>query len=156
MALASSKTTHAAAHERHQIIVLFSAPPSTDDILGIAQEHLASLPEELLDKCTDLQVMLEEFPDTATEQEMDLSDRYDLLAMFRAGSEIAPGVMRKTSKVADTLILFRRPILDLWCENGEDLAQLIRQVIIGELGAALEFSEDDIEEMSARHYQGLL
>lgn len=155
MGYASLKTANSAA-ERQQIIMHFSAPPSPDDLLGIANGHLETLPEELLDKCNDLIVRIEEFPDTATEQEMDLDDPYDLLALYRAGSQISPGVMSKTSQAEDVLIIFRRPILDMWCESNEELGHLVRQVMIGELGECLEFSEEDIEEMISRHYQGML
>ena len=156
MGYAALKTSMHLQADRHQIIMNFSAPPSGDDLLGIATTHLETLPEELLEKCNDLQVRIEEFPDTATEQEMDLSDPYDLLALYRAGSQILPGVMRKTSSADDVLVIYRRPVLDMWCETGEDLNHLIRQVMIGELGEAFEFAEDQIEEMIARHYQGML
>jgi predicted Zn-dependent protease with MMP-like domain len=148
--------TSLAVSERHQIIMNFASAPSVDDVLGIALAHVETLPEELLEKCNELQVVVEEFPDTATEQELDLTDPYDLLALFRAGSQISPGVTKKTSKADDTIILYRRPILDMWCESGEDLNHLIRQVMIGELGECLEFAEDQIEEMVNRHYQGML
>lgn len=145
-----------AISERHQIIMNFTSAPSADDVAGIAFAHLETLPEELMEKCNELQVRVEEFPDTATEQELDLTDPYDLLALYRAGSQISPGVIKKSLDAEDTIILFRRPILDMWCETGEDLNHLIRQVMIGELGEALEFDEGQIEEMVSRHYQGML
>ncbi len=154
MAHAHLKTLSSHA-ERHSIIMAFTAPPSLDDLTTIAQSHLDTLPEELLEKCNSLTIQVDEFPDTATEQEMELSDPYDLLALFRPSSQIAPGVVKKISKGDDVLILYRRPILDMWCEGGEDLNHLVRQIIIGELGECLEFSESDIDEMIARHYQGL-
>jgi predicted Zn-dependent protease with MMP-like domain len=46
--------------------------------------------------------------------------------------------------------------LDMWCESGEDLAAVLRQVMIEEIGKGFDFSEDDIDEMNARHYQGAL
>jgi predicted Zn-dependent protease with MMP-like domain len=155
MGIASSKHAHLVA-ERHQIIMNFAAPPALDDLIGIALSHVETLPEEILEKCNDLQVRVEEFPDTATEQEMELTDPYDLLALFRPGSQISPGVTRKASDAEDTIILYRRPLLDMWCETGEDLNHLIRQVMIGEIAECLEFAEDQIEDMISRHYQGLL
>ena len=155
MTLVASRSSYAAA-ERQQIIMNFSASPSADDLEVIARSTLETLPDELVECCRDLEVRVEEFPDTATEQEMDLEDPYDLLALFHAGSEIAPGVQRKTSKEDDVLVLYRRPILDMWCESGEDLTLLVRQVIIGELGEQFNFTEEEIEDMASRHFQGLL
>ena len=88
--------------------------------------------------------------------ELDLDDPFDLLILYKSGKEISPGVVRKTANDDDVLILFRRPILDLWCESGEDLSLLVRTAMVEELGRHFEFSDDDIEEMSERHYQGML
>lgn len=142
--------------ERHQIIMQFTTPPSLDDVLTIANSHLETLPEELIEKCHELSVMVDDFPDTATEQDTGITDPYELLAVFKAGSQISPGVTRKSVTGEDVLVLYRRPILDMWSETGDDLNQLVRQIMIGELGECLEFSESEIEDMMARHYQGLL
>src|SRR5688572_20718197 len=134
----------------------FSVPPGTEEIEAIAKEVLQNLPEELLEMCESLAIQVEELPDEATEQEMDLDDPYELLALFRSGKQISPGVESKVANDDDVLVLYRRPILDLWCETSEDLANTVRDVMIEELGRNFEFSEDEIEEMSERHHQGML
>ena len=139
-----------------QIIMNFGAPPSLDDLAALAGSLLESLPEELLEFCESLAVRVEEFPDEAIEQELELEDSYDLLALFRSGREISPGVQKKTANDDDLLLLFRRPILDMWCENGDDLSTLLRQVMIEEIGKNFDFSEDEIDDMSERHFQGML
>ncbi|MEZ5813178.1 MAG: metallopeptidase family protein [Alphaproteobacteria bacterium] len=139
-----------------QIIMNFSVPPGSDDLEVMAASVMETLPEEILEFTESLAVVMEEFPDETTEQELDLDDSYELLALYKSGREIAPGVERKTANDDDVLILYRRPILDVWCENEEDLGALLRQVIIEELGKYFDFSDDEIEEMSRRHYQGML
>ncbi|MCB1721294.1 MAG: metallopeptidase family protein [Alphaproteobacteria bacterium] len=139
-----------------QIIMNFTVPPSIDDLNVMAASILESLPEELLEFCDSLAISLDEFPDETLEQELELEDTYELLALYRSGKEISPGVEKKTANDEDVLVLFRRPILDMWCEIGEDLGSLLRQVMIEELGKYFDFSEDEIEEMSERHYQGML
>jgi predicted Zn-dependent protease with MMP-like domain len=141
--------------DQQKIIMTFSTPPMPEDMEVIARAALDNLPEEIMERCEELEIVVEELPDEAVEQELDLDDPYDLLALYRSGKEITPGVERKVAQDDDVLILYRRPILDLWCETGEDLALTIRNVMIEELGTYFEFSEDDIEEMSARHYQGM-
>lgn len=141
--------------DQQKIIMTFSTPPMPEDMEVIARAALDNLPEEIMERCEDLEIVVEELPDEAVEQELDLDDPYDLLALYRSGKEITPGVERKVAQDDDVLILYRRPILDLWCETGEDLALTIRNVMVEELGTYFEFSEEDIEEMSARHYQGL-
>lgn len=139
----------------HSIIMNFSAPPSIDDLETIAQELLAALPEELGECCETLAIEVEDFPDEATLSEMDVEDSYELVALYRSGKEISPGVERKVANDDDVLVLFRRPILDLWCEMQDDLTNLIREVMIEELARNFDFSEDEIEEMTSRHHQGM-
>lgn len=142
--------------ERDQIIMSFSAPPSAEDIEVLAKGVLGTLPEELLEFCDGMAISVEDFPDEAIQQEFDLDDPYDLLALYRSGSEIAPGVTKKTANDDDQLLIFRRPLLDVWCETYEDLSILIRHVMIEELGQNFDFSEDEIEEMASRHFSGVL
>lgn len=143
------------AMEQHRIIMNFSAPPSAEDIDTIAQDILASLPEELLEHCETLVLQVEEFPDEATMAEMDIDDPYELLALYKSGKEISRGVQRKVANDDDVLILFRRPVLEVWCETGEDLAVLMREIMIEELAGNFDFSEEEIEEMASRHHQGM-
>lgn len=139
-----------------QIIMNFSVPPGNDDLDVMANSIFESMPEELLEFCDGLALVIEDFPDEATEQELELEDPYELMALYRSGKEISPGVEKKTANDDDVLFLFRRSILDMWCETGDDLGTLLRQVMIEELGKHFDFSDDEIEEMAERHYQGML
>lgn len=141
--------------DKQAIIMNFSAPPSIEDIEVITASMLEILPDELVDFAQDIVIQVEDFPDTAIEVELDLEDPYDLLALYRAASQISPGVERKNADGEDILMVFRRPVLDLWCETGEDLGDLIRSVMIEEIGQYHNFSESEIGEMITRHHQGL-
>lgn len=146
----------AKALSRHEIIMNFTMSPSLDDLAVMARQILESLPDELSASCEELGLQVEEFPDEAIEEEMDLETPYELLALFRSGKEIAPGVQKKVANEDDILLLFRRPILDLWCETGDDLTSLVREVVIEEIARGLEFSEDDIKEMVLRAHQNAI
>jgi predicted Zn-dependent protease with MMP-like domain len=146
----------AKALSRHEIIMNFTMSPSLDDLAVMARQILESLPDELSASCEELGLQVEEFPDEAVEEEMDLETPYELLALFRSGKEIAPGVQKKVANEDDVLLLFRRPILDLWCETGDDLTSLVREVVIEEIARGLEFSEDDIKEMILRAHQNAI
>ena len=139
-----------------QIIMNYTAPPGLDDLEALANSILDSLPEELMDFCEGIAIQVEDFPDEATEQELDLDDPYDLLALYKSGKEISPGIEKKTANDDDVLIVYRRPVLDMWCETCEDITPLMRQIMIEELGRHFDFSDDEIEDMSERHYQGML
>lgn len=136
--------------ERNQIIMTYSRPPGADELTVMAGEALLALPQELAEYSETLSIRIEEFADDAVQQEFDLDDPYELLALYRSGSQIAPGVTRKSANDDDVLIIYRRPLLDAWCETNDDLANLLRQVMIEELGQYFDFSDDEIEEMSLR------
>ena len=46
------------------------------------------------------------------------------------------------------MIIYRRPILDLWCERGEDLTSVVREAMIEEIANHFEFPDSDIDEMT--------
>jgi predicted Zn-dependent protease with MMP-like domain len=140
---------------QQHIIMNFTAPPSTEDLEVMSNTVLETLPEELLRFCDSMAITVEEIPDETTQQELELDDIFDLLALYKSGKEISPGVERKTANDDDAFILYRRPVLDMWCETGEDLTTIIRQAMIEELGRHFDFSDEDINEMTQRHYQGM-
>lgn len=141
--------------EAQKIIMNYTTPPSHDDLEVLGAECLLGLPDELSEFVEGVSVSVEELVDETTEHELELEDPYELVALYKSGGEISPGVVRKTANDDDVLVLYRRPILDMWCETGDDLAVLVRQIMIEELGRHFEFPEDDIDEMVARHFQGL-
>lgn len=139
---------------QHRIIMNFTMPPGLDDLETMAAEICAGLPEELDVHCENLSVRVEDFPDEALQMEQELEDPYELVALYRSGKEISPGVQKKVANDDDVLFIFRRPLLDLWCETQDDLSMLLREVIIEELATSFDFSEDEIAEMAARHNVG--
>jgi predicted Zn-dependent protease with MMP-like domain len=142
--------------DRKQIIMNYTMPPSAEDLGVIAGDVLDTLPEELVEFCEGIAIRVEDLPDEVVESELDLEDPFDLFVLYRSGSEISPGVEKKTANDDDVLVIYRRPVLDLWCEGGEDLYGIIRQIMIEELGRHFDFSDDEVDEMVGRHYQGML
>jgi predicted Zn-dependent protease with MMP-like domain len=45
------------------------------------------------------------------------------------------------------VFLYRRPILDYWNESGEDLFDLVRHVLVHEIGHHFGFSDEDMERI---------
>ncbi len=140
--------------ECRQIIMNYTVAPSIEDIEVLVHSMWDVLPDDLLQNREELTVLVEDLVDEVTQQDLDLSDPYDLLALYKSGGEISPGVERKVAENDDCLVIYRRPLLDLWCETGDDIQFLIKQVLIEELGRQFEFSDTDIQEMVERHCQG--
>jgi predicted Zn-dependent protease with MMP-like domain len=79
---------------------------------------------------------------------MELESPFDLLGLYRGVSLDNKSVMATPSDL-DMIYLYRRPLLDYWCESGEDLAHLVRHVLIHEIGHHFGFSDDDMEAIEA-------
>ena len=47
----------------------------------------------------------------------------------------------------DMIFLYRRPILDYWCETGEELGHVVRHVLIHEIGHHFGLSDDDMDRI---------
>ena len=45
------------------------------------------------------------------------------------------------------IFLYRRPLLDYWCETGEPLIDIVRHVLVHEIGHHFGFSDDDMERI---------
>jgi len=134
-----------------QIIMNFSKPPSDDDLAVIANEQLQNLPDELNDHVEELLIQIEEVADDTILSDLDLDDAFDLLALYKPGAELAPGIEKKGAKDDNVLVIYRRPILDAWCETNDDLTSVIRDAMIEEIAGYFEFSDDDIQDMMANH-----
>jgi len=141
---------------KKNIIMNFGNPPGLDDLQVMAEELLDNLPDELQDYVEDLAVILENFPDDTVKLDLNVEDDYDLLGYYSCAKQLSPGIKKKEAEGEDTLILYRRPILDLWAEEEMDLSSLVRQIMIEEIGSHFEFSDEDIEDMIEIHHQGLL
>ena len=124
----------------------YDAPPSLPDIEAIARAGLATLPPELARHVRDVVVRVEEFPDAETEREMELASPFDLLGLYR-GVSLDRKSVADTPDDVDMIFLYRRPLLDYWCESGEDLARLVRHVLIHEIGHHFGFSDDDMDRI---------
>ncbi len=125
------------------------SPPSPEDFQAMADQALASLPKELAASLNDVVFRIEEFPNAEVQDDLDLESPFDLLGLYQ-GVAIGDKSILDTSTDVDMIFLYRRPILDYWCESGEDLAHLIRHVIIHEIGHHLGFSDADMERIEAQ------
>lgn len=121
-------------------------PPSLADIEALAAAAYAIVPDELRQHLDGVAIRIEEFPDRETEREMRLDSPFDLLGLYR-GVSLDQKSVSATPADVDMIFLYRRPILDYWCETGEDLARIVRHVLIHEIGHHFGFSDDDMHRI---------
>jgi predicted Zn-dependent protease with MMP-like domain len=126
----------------------FTHPPDLADIEIMAREALDTIPEMLRERARDVVIRVVDFPDPDTERDMGLQSPFDLLGLYH-GIPFGERGVSAAPQDLDMIFLYRRPLLDYWCETGEDLSHLVRHVLIHEIGHHFGFSDDDMERIEA-------
>ena len=121
-------------------------PPSLADLEELAQRALDTIPRRLKRHLGPVVIRVEEFPDEETEQAMGLESPFDILGLYRGVALPHKSVSDPRPNI-DMVFLYRRPILDYWCEPGEDLEHIVRNVLIHEIGHHFGFSDADMERI---------
>ena len=121
-------------------------PPSLVEIEGLAARALASLPLRFKRHLGPVVIRVEDFPDAETESAMELDSPFDLLGLYR-GVALPHKSISDPRPQLDMIFLYRRPILDYWCESGEGLFVVVRHVLIHEIGHHFGFSDSDMERI---------
>jgi predicted Zn-dependent protease with MMP-like domain len=126
---------------------LYATPPSASEIERIGLRVLAELPELFRRHVREVVIRVQDFADDATLAEMGIESPFDLLGLYHGvpvghGSEMAP-----PRSDVDIIFLYRRPLLDYWCETGEPLENIVRNTLIHEIGHHFGFSDEDMDEI---------
>jgi len=122
--------------------------PSLAEIEELAQRALGTIPRRLKKHLGRVVIQVEEFPDEETEAAMGLESPFDILGLYR-GVALPHKSVSDTRPDLDMIFLYRRPILDYWCETGEDLAHLVRHVLIHEIGHHFGLSDEDMARIES-------
>jgi len=121
-------------------------PPSLAEIEAMATRALAEIPPLFQRELGPVVIRVEELVDEETEAEMALESPFDLLGLYR-GAPLPRRSVSDTRSAIDMIFLYRRPILDYWCETGDDLVDVVRHVLVHEIGHHFGFSDEDMERI---------
>jgi predicted Zn-dependent protease with MMP-like domain len=121
-------------------------PPGPDEIATLARVALVRIPDRLRRHVEGVVIRVEEFCDAETERDLGLESPFDLLGLYRGVSLDRKSVGDVPADV-DMIFLYRRPILDYWCETGEDLKNIVRHVLIHEIGHHFGLSDEDMRRI---------
>ena len=124
----------------------FTDAPGLAEVEAMARAALATIPDELRRHVGDVIIRVDDFPDAETEREMNLETPFDILGLYR-GVSLDRKSVHNTPDDLDMIFLYRRPILDYWCETGEDLSHVIRHVLIHEIGHHFGLSDADMHHI---------
>ncbi len=124
------------------------AAPTAADIEALARDALEGIPEDLRRRVQGIAILVEDFPDAATERAMGLESPFELLGLYHGVSLDQKSVIDAPEDV-DRIFLYRRPLLDYWCETGETLEAIVRNTLIHEIGHHFGLSDDDMEALES-------
>ena len=127
----------------------FSTPPTITEIESLSREAFATIPTQLRRVLGDVVIQVVDFPDDETLEEMDCETPFDLLGLYR-GVDLTRKSHGDMPQDFDMIFLYRRPILDYWCETEEDLGSVVRHVLIHEIGHHFGFSDDDMDRIETQ------
>lgn len=120
--------------------------PSADDIEAIARATLASLPPPFAAHLGDVVLVVEEFAEDETLDALGVEDAYDLTGIYH-GRPVGEKSSMESGAAPDRIHLYRRAILDEWVADGEDLATLVRHIVIHEVGHHFGLSDADMHRL---------
>src|SRR5690606_35173742 len=97
--------------------------PTLDDIEAIARAAYEALPETFRRLAGTVPIVVTDFPDEATMDEMGCESEFDLLGLFRGVGLPQGGDAGYTGQLPNQIWLYRRPILDYWAEHDDTLGE---------------------------------
>ena len=121
-------------------------PPAAADIVRLGGEVLAELPEFVRRHLGEVPIFVEDFADDATLAELGVDNAFELSGLYQ-GVPIGHKESSLPSGTPDMIFLYRRPILDEWCETDVALKDVVRTVLVHEIGHHLGLSDEDIEQL---------
>jgi predicted Zn-dependent protease with MMP-like domain len=110
---------------------------------------LQELPEEFLETMDNVEVLVEDFPDQETLRSLGMESKWDLLGLYH-GVPITNRSVFTVNLFPERIFLYRLPILRV-ARTGRNLVQLIREVVVHEVGHHFGFDDDQLDEMIGRH-----
>lgn len=119
--------------------------PTLADIEALADASFTMLPATFRRLCEGLVIQVDDFPDDETLEEMGAETEFDLLGLFRGRGLAHRGATGQTGELPNMIWLYRRPLLDYWCDCEDTLAEVVTHVLVHEIGHHFGLSDDDME-----------
>jgi predicted Zn-dependent protease with MMP-like domain len=119
--------------------------PTSEDIDALASAAFERLPVSFRRLSEGLVIQVVDFPDEETLKDMGAESEFDLLGLFRGRGLAQRGATVETGELPNMVWLYRRPLLDFWCEGEESLDEVVTHVLVHEIGHHFGLSDADME-----------
>jgi predicted Zn-dependent protease with MMP-like domain len=122
--------------------------PSLDEFTELAEAALAEIPPEFKRHIEGVALRIDDWPDEGTLRQMRILHPLGLLGLYR-GLPIGLKQAGAVVKHVDMIFLYRRPILAHWQARGGNLREMIKHVLVHEIGHHFGLSDDDMHRIES-------
>ena len=122
--------------------------PTLDQIEAIARDALDGLPAEFRTHLADVVLIVEDFADEETLTSLGIESPFELTGVYH-GRPLGDKSSFDVAPPPDRIHLYRRAILDEWCETWVGLDALVRHVLIHEVGHHFGLSDAAMHALEA-------
>ncbi|KQY35355.1 hypothetical protein ASD21_11250 [Caulobacter sp. Root1455] len=121
--------------------------PSLDDFAALARKAFDDLPADFRRQTGDVVFRIDDFAADEVLDDLGIEDPFELTGLYQ-GVDLGRRSVLDPSPQTSMVFLYRRPILDEWCERGDvTLGELITHVLVHEIGHHFGLSDDDIHRI---------
>lgn len=119
-------------------------PPDLAAIEGMARAAIARLPVAYRAAAAAVALRVEDFPSDAMLDDLGAEDAFEVTGLYE-GVPLTEKSVADQPQGPDVIWLFRRPILDEWCERGDvAIGDLVAHVLVHELAHHFGWTDDQI------------
>jgi predicted Zn-dependent protease with MMP-like domain len=113
----------------------------------LVDRALRKLPRPFREKIANVAVVVEDWADEETLREMEIEPPDTLYGLYR-GIDITRRDSSYGNVLPDTIHIYQGPIEED-CEDEEEMAELVRDVVIHEIGHYFGLDDDTMEEIES-------
>ncbi len=122
--------------------------PSLADIERLAQAAVEALPQLFRDHLARVLLRIEDFPDDDVISALELESEWDILGLYQ-GRHVGMKGDEPSGVLPDMIFLYRRPMLELWCDGDDSLEAIVGHVLVHEVGHHFGLSDEAIDSIEA-------
>jgi len=111
----------------------------------LVDSALRTLPPPFRDRLANIAVVVEDWADEATLREMDIEPPDTLYGLYR-GIDITRRDSSYGNVLPDTIHIYQGPI-EADCDDPEEMAELVRDVVIHEVGHYFGLDDETMEDI---------
>jgi predicted Zn-dependent protease with MMP-like domain len=123
--------------------------PSLAEMEVMAHAIFERLPPRFRELCEGVVIRVDDFPTDEVLDELEAESEFDLLGLFQ-GTGLPHQSHSDVARLPNMVWLYRRPILDYWTEHEETLGDIVRHVLIHEIGHHFGLSDDDMADIESQ------